>query len=56
MAEATAVALSSDRHHGKTYNLNGPTVLSGPKIAAIWSLLLGKEVRYIGEDMDAFEE
>jgi uncharacterized protein YbjT (DUF2867 family) len=44
IAEATAIALTSDRHHGKTYNLNGPTVL------------LGKEVRYTGEDMDAFEE
>src|ERR1700735_4374819 len=56
MAEGTRVALSSDRHHGKTYNLNGPTALSGPKVAAIWSSLLGKEVRYTGEDMDAFEE
>src|ERR1700693_3005154 len=56
IAEATAVALSSDRHHGKTYNLNGPAVLSGPKVAAIWSSLLGKVVRYTGEDMDAFEE
>ena len=27
-----------------------------PKVAAIWSSLLGKEVRYTGEDMDAFEE
>src|ERR1700686_43681 len=56
IAEATAVALTSDRHQGKTYNLNGPTVLSGPKVAAIWSSLLGKEVRYTGEDMDAFGE
>jgi uncharacterized protein YbjT (DUF2867 family) len=56
IAEATAVALTSDRHQGKTYNLNGPTVLSGPKVAAIWSSLLGKEVRYAGDDMDAFEE
>src|ERR1700735_4899419 len=56
IAEGTRVALSSDRHHGKTYNLNGPTALSGPKVAAIWSSLLGKEVRYTGEDMDAFEE
>lgn len=38
------------------YNLNGPKVLSGPKVAAIWSSLLGKEVHYTGEDMDAFEE
>jgi uncharacterized protein YbjT (DUF2867 family) len=56
IAEAAAIALTSDRHQGKTYNLNGPSVLNGPKVAAIWSSLLGKEIRYIGEDMDAFEE
>jgi uncharacterized protein YbjT (DUF2867 family) len=56
IAEAAAIALTSDSHHGKTYNLNGPTVLSGSKVAAIWSSLLGKEVRYVGENMDAFEE
>jgi uncharacterized protein YbjT (DUF2867 family) len=56
IAEATAVVLTSDGHQGKTYNLNGPTVLSGAKVASIWSALLGKQIRYIGEDMDAFEE
>jgi len=56
IAEATAIALTSDRHFGKTFNLNGPDVLSGPKMAAIWSRLLGKEIRYPGDDMDAFEE
>jgi uncharacterized protein YbjT (DUF2867 family) len=56
IAEAAAIALTSDGHFGKTYNLNGPDVLSGPKIASIWSGLLGKEIRYSGDDMDAFEE
>jgi len=56
IAEATAIALTSDGHFGKTYNLNGPEVLSGPKTASIWSGLLGKEIRYAGDDMDAFEE
>ncbi len=56
IAEATAIALTSDEHFGKTYNLNGPEPLSGPKAASIWSKLLGKEVRYPGEDMDGFEE
>jgi uncharacterized protein YbjT (DUF2867 family) len=55
IAEAAATALTSDGHFGKTYNLNGPKVLSGPKIASIWSGLLGKEIRYSGDDMDAFE-
>jgi uncharacterized protein YbjT (DUF2867 family) len=56
IAEATAIALTSDGHYGKTYNLNGPEVLSGPKVASIWSEVLGKEVRYTGENMDAFEQ
>src|ERR1039457_5308594 len=56
IAEATAIALTSDGHAGKTYNLNGPEVLSGPKMASIWSGLLGREIRYSGDDMDAFEE
>src|ERR1035437_799553 len=56
IAEAAAIALTSDGHFGKTYNLNGPDVLSGPKMASIWSGLLDKEIRYSGDDMDAFEE
>ena len=56
IAEATAIVLTSDEHYGKTYNLNGPEALSGPKAASIWSKLLGKEIRYAGHDMDAFEE
>jgi uncharacterized protein YbjT (DUF2867 family) len=56
IAEATAIVLTSDGHTGKTYNLNGPEALSGPKAASIWSKLLGKEIRYTGHNMDAFEE
>ena len=56
IAEAAAIALTSEGHYGKTYNLNGPDVLSGPKVASIWSGLLGKPVRYSGHDMDVFEE
>jgi len=56
IAEAAAIVLTSDGHYGKTYNVNGPEVLSGPKVAAIWSSVLGKEIHYAGDDMDAFEE
>jgi|SRR5579875_1763661 len=56
IAEAAATALTSRGHEGKTYNLNGPDVLSGPLAAQIWTAALGKEVRYAGEDMDAFEQ
>jgi uncharacterized protein YbjT (DUF2867 family) len=56
IAEATAIALITDGHFGRTYNLNGPDVLSGSKAASIWSGILSKEIRYTGHDMDAFEE
>lgn len=56
IAEAAATALTSNGHEGRTYNLNGPDVLSGPLAAQIWTAVLGKEVRYAGEDMDAFEQ
>jgi uncharacterized protein YbjT (DUF2867 family) len=56
IAEATAIALTEDGHQGKTYNLNGPDVLSGPKIASVWSAVLGRSIRYAGHDMDAFEK
>lgn len=56
IAEASAIALTDSGHEGKTYNLNGPDALTGPMAAQIWSELLKKEIRYPGEDMDAFEE
>jgi uncharacterized protein YbjT (DUF2867 family) len=56
IAEAAAIALTSEGHLGKTYNLNGPEILSGKKIASIWSGLLGKEIRYPGENLASFEE
>lgn len=55
IAEAAAIVLTADGHSGKTYNLNGPDVLSGPAAAAIWSKALSKEIKYLGEDMDEFE-
>lgn len=56
IAEAAAIALTTDGHLGKTYNLVGPDVLSGPTVASIWSKSLNREVRYTGHDMDAFED
>jgi uncharacterized protein YbjT (DUF2867 family) len=56
IAEAAAIALTTDGHLGKTYNLNGPEILSGPTMASSWSRQLGREVRYTGGDLDSFEE
>jgi uncharacterized protein YbjT (DUF2867 family) len=56
IAEASAIALTTEGHVGKTYNLNGPDVISGLAAASIWSRALGKEIKYAGHDMDSFEE
>jgi uncharacterized protein YbjT (DUF2867 family) len=56
IAEAAAIVLTSGEHNGKTYNLNGPEVVSGPKAASIWGQVLGKKIQYTGHNMDAFEE
>jgi uncharacterized protein YbjT (DUF2867 family) len=56
IAEAAAIALTGDGHLGKTYNLVGPDILTGDKVASIWSEMLGKRVRYGGHDMDAYEQ
>ena len=56
IAEAAATVLTSGEHNGKTYNLNGPEVVSGPKAASIWGEVLGKKIQYTGHNMDAFEE
>ena len=57
IAEAAATVLvDEDGHLSKTYNLNGPEVLSGPNLAAIWSGILKCDISYAGDDMDKFEE
>jgi uncharacterized protein YbjT (DUF2867 family) len=56
IAEAAAIVLTSGEHSGKTYNINGPEVVSGPKAASIWGEVLGKKIQYTGHNMDAFEE
>jgi len=38
-----------------TYELVGPDALTGRSLAAIWAEALGREVRYAGGDLDAFE-
>lgn len=56
IAEAAALVLTTGGHEGKTYNLVGPEPVSGPGAASLWSHLLGKPVRYGGEDMDQWEQ
>jgi uncharacterized protein YbjT (DUF2867 family) len=56
IAELAAIALTADGHSGKTYNVVGPDVLTGPSTAASWAHALQREVRYGGNDTEAFEK
>lgn len=38
-----------------SYELSGPDALTGSSLAALWSDVLGRDVRYAGNDLDAFE-
>jgi uncharacterized protein YbjT (DUF2867 family) len=38
-----------------TIELVGPDTLTGSEVAAIWASVLGREVRYGGDDLEAFE-
>jgi uncharacterized protein YbjT (DUF2867 family) len=39
----------------ETYELVGPDALTADSITAIWSDVLGREIKYGGDDLDAFE-
>jgi uncharacterized protein YbjT (DUF2867 family) len=56
IAEVAAISLTADGQEGQTYDLVGPTLISGPGNAAIWSALLGKDIRYTGHDFDQWEQ
>ena len=56
IAEAAAISLTQDGHEGQTYDLVSSTMLTGPGTAALWSKLLGREIKYTGHDFDQFEQ
>jgi uncharacterized protein YbjT (DUF2867 family) len=55
IAEMAATTLLSPDHAGKTYNVIGPSVLTGATTAAAWGEALGREIKYAGNDLDAWE-
>jgi uncharacterized protein YbjT (DUF2867 family) len=55
IAEAAAIALTSPGHDGRTYDLSGAEVWTGPGSAKLWSEVLGRPVAYAGDDLDAWE-
>jgi uncharacterized protein YbjT (DUF2867 family) len=56
IAEAAAVALVEEGHANQSYDLVGPEVVTGESTARTWSRVLGKDVRYAGDDLDAWEQ
>jgi len=61
IAEIAASCLLKREHAGtplprEMIELVGPDVLTGEAVAQIWSGILGREVRYGGDDLDAFEK
>jgi uncharacterized protein YbjT (DUF2867 family) len=56
IAEAAAISLMQEGHEGQTYDLTSPTLISGPGNAAVWSKLLGKEIKYAGHNFDQWEQ
>ena len=55
IAEVSVLALTSDAHNGKIYNLVGPELVTGESTAAEWGRALGKPITYAGDDLEAWE-
>lgn len=56
IADAAANALIDGGHDGKAYNLVGPHPWTGEESAAVWGEKLGRTIRYLGDDLDAWEK
>lgn len=56
IAEAAATALTSDEFDGQAVPIVGPEVLTGEDCARAYSRVLGREIAYGGNDLDAWEE
>lgn len=56
IAEAAANALTRAGHEGQTYDLVGPSAHTGESTAQVWSRVLGKDIRYGGDDLEAWEK
>jgi len=54
VAEAAVHALSEPGHDGKEYPLHGKDVLTGESVAGIFSKHIGREIRYGGNDLEAW--
>jgi uncharacterized protein YbjT (DUF2867 family) len=56
IADCAVNALTKSGHEGLTYEVHGPDTLTGEAIARIYTKHLGREVRYSGDDLNAWAE
>ena len=56
IAEAAALALTTDAAKNATVNVVGPEVLTATGTAATWGGVLGRKIAYGGNDLDAWEK
>jgi uncharacterized protein YbjT (DUF2867 family) len=56
IADCAINALMKSGHENETYGVHGPDTLTGEGIAGTYTKHLGREVRYSGNDLDAWAE
>lgn len=56
IADAAVNALTGAQYDGRSFALVGPEVMSSVQAAAAWSKALGREIRYGGDDLEAWSE
>lgn len=56
IADVAARCLLDEGHVGKTYAVVGPWPHTGPENAAIWAEALGRDVTYVGDDLEAWAD
>jgi uncharacterized protein YbjT (DUF2867 family) len=56
IADCAVNALMRSGYESQTYDVNGPDTLTGEGTARIYTKYLGREVRYSGDDLDAWAE
>jgi len=54
IADCAINALMKSGYEGQTYEVHGPDTLTGEAIAGIYTKQLGREIRYSGDDLDAW--
>ena len=56
IAEAAAITLIDDKYKRNTFNLVGPDVYTASDTVKVWSKMLEKDIKYSGNDLEAWEK